>query len=105
MEKGSIASNTGVSASEMKRIARLVRLKITEEEAELYRAQLADVISWFGMLAEVNTAGVTPATNGGTPRALPLRDDMVEVEDIRDQVLSNAPEADMGFFIVKKVIE
>ncbi|WP_249549204.1 Asp-tRNA(Asn)/Glu-tRNA(Gln) amidotransferase subunit GatC [Anaplasma phagocytophilum] len=100
-------SNTHVSVSrdELARVSKLVRLQIPEEEVDTYCRQLADVVSWFDMLAEVDTIDVDPVLHGGVHSVLPLRQDEVHEGDMRDQILCNASSSEMGFFVVKKVVE
>ncbi len=55
-------------------------------------------------MSEVNTDNVAPLTSVVHVK-LPQRADAVTDGDRRDDVLSNAPDAQNGFFAVPKVIE
>lgn len=94
-----------VSRAELERVAKLVRIKIDDGEVDSYCQHLGAVVSWFGMLSEVDTSEVDAAIHGKAPEALPVREDIVVVGDIRDHILTNAPETDMGFFVVKNVLK
>jgi aspartyl-tRNA(Asn)/glutamyl-tRNA(Gln) amidotransferase subunit C len=93
-----------VSNDQVRHIAKLARIAMSEAELERLGPELNAIIGWVEQLAEVNTDGVEPLT-AVIEQKLRLRDDAVTDGDIRDQVLANAPEAQHGFFAVPKVIE
>ena len=93
-----------VDEATVKRIAKLARIAITDEEAHHYTPELNNILGWIEQLGEVDTSGVEPMT-AVIPNELRLRDDVVTDGGIRDQVLANAPQAEHGFFTVPKVIE
>jgi aspartyl-tRNA(Asn)/glutamyl-tRNA(Gln) amidotransferase subunit C len=88
----------------VRRIARLARIHIPEEDLEPLAGELSNIIGWVEQLAEVDTEGVEPMTSvvDTTPT---LRDDVVTDGGYPDQVLANAPAATDGFFTVPKVVE
>ncbi|HEX5258241.1 MAG TPA: Asp-tRNA(Asn)/Glu-tRNA(Gln) amidotransferase subunit GatC [Sphingomicrobium sp.] len=93
-----------VSTEQVRHIARLARIAISDEEIERLAPELNNILGWIEQLAEVNTDGVEPLT-AVIDQKLRLRDDVVTEGNIRDEVLANAPEAQHGFFAVPKVIE
>ena len=93
-----------VSNEQVRHIAKLARIAMSDEELERLGPELNAIIGWVEQLAEVNTDGVEPLT-AVIDQKLRLRDDAVTDGDIRDEVLANAPEAQHGFFAVPKVIE
>lgn len=93
-----------VDEATVKRIAKLARIAITDEEARGLAPELGGILGWIEQLSEVDTSGVEPMT-AVIPNQLRLRDDVVTDGGIREQVLANAPEAEHGFFTVPKVIE
>ena len=93
-----------VSNDQVRHIAKLARIAMSEEELERLGPELNAIIGWVEQLAEVNTEGVEPLT-AVIDQKLRLREDAVTDGDIRDQILANAPEAQHGFFAVPKVIE
>lgn len=93
-----------VDEATVKRIAKLARIAITDEEAHHLAPELGGILHWIEQLGEVDTSGVEPMT-AVIPNRLRLRDDVVTDGGIRDQVLANAPAAEHGFFTVPKVIE
>ena len=93
-----------VSIEQVRHIAKLARIAMSDEEIERLAPELNNILGWVEQLAEVNTDGVEPLT-AVIDQKLRLRDDVVTEGNIRDQVLANAPEAQHGFFAVPKVIE
>jgi aspartyl-tRNA(Asn)/glutamyl-tRNA(Gln) amidotransferase subunit C len=93
-----------VDIATVKKIASLARIKITEEEAARIAPELDNIMGWIEQLGEVDVTGVEPMT-AVIPNHLRLRDDVVTDGNVRDAVLSNAPQAEHGFFAVPKVIE
>jgi aspartyl-tRNA(Asn)/glutamyl-tRNA(Gln) amidotransferase subunit C len=93
-----------VSTEQVRHIARLARIAMSDEEIERLAPELNNILGWVEQLAEVNTDGVEPLT-AVIDQKLGLRDDVVTEGNIRDEILANAPDARHGFFAVPKVIE
>jgi len=85
-------------------VAHLARLYLTDEEAELFQGQLEHVLQYVKELSELDVDGVEP-----TAHAIPVqnvfREDVVKSSVDREQVLENAPHERAGQFIVPKIIE
>jgi aspartyl-tRNA(Asn)/glutamyl-tRNA(Gln) amidotransferase subunit C len=85
-------------------VARLARLKLTDEETELFRKQLGDVLKYAEKLREVDVSNVEAAAH-----ALPIfnvfREDAPRDWFTAEQALSNASRQANGLFIVPKVVE
>ena len=93
-----------VSPDQVRHIAKLARIAMSEEELARLVPELNAIIGWVEQLGEVDTDGVEPLT-AVIEQKLRLRDDVINDGNIRDDVLANAPEAQHGFFAVPKVIE
>jgi aspartyl-tRNA(Asn)/glutamyl-tRNA(Gln) amidotransferase subunit C len=93
-----------VTNDQVRHIAKLARIAMSDEEIARLAPELNAIIGWVEQLAEVNTDGVEPLT-AVIDQKLRLRDDVVNDGDIREDILANAPEAQHGFFAVPKVIE
>jgi aspartyl-tRNA(Asn)/glutamyl-tRNA(Gln) amidotransferase subunit C len=93
-----------LDAAAVARIARLARIRVTEDEKTNLAAELSQVMDWIDELRSVDTEGVEPMTSVVGAR-LKTRQDVVTLNVTRDEVLANAPEAMAGFFTVPKVVE
>jgi len=92
--------NTG----EVKRIAELARLELTNDELELFTRQLGDILTYVEQIGALDTTGVAP-TSQGMNRPVD-RDDVPAATLTRAQLLDNAPDAavEAGLFKVPRVI-
>jgi aspartyl-tRNA(Asn)/glutamyl-tRNA(Gln) amidotransferase subunit C len=93
-----------VDEKTVKRIARLARIEVSDEEAKGLEKELTGILDWVAQLDEVDTANVEPMTRV-VPIALKMRDDVVTDGEIPDEVTRNAPHAEDHFFVVPKVVE
>jgi aspartyl-tRNA(Asn)/glutamyl-tRNA(Gln) amidotransferase subunit C len=93
-----------VSPEQVRHIAKLARIAMSDAEIERLAPELNNILGWVEQLGEVNTDGVEPLT-AVIDQKLRLRDDIVTEGNIRDEILANAPDAQHGFFAVPKVIE
>ncbi len=93
-----------VSTDQVRHIAKLARIAMSDEELARLEPELNAILGWVEQLGEVNTDGVEPLT-AVIDQKLRLRDDVVNDGNVRDEVLANAPDAQHGFFAVPKVIE
>jgi aspartyl-tRNA(Asn)/glutamyl-tRNA(Gln) amidotransferase subunit C len=93
-----------VSPEQVRHIARLARIAMSDEELARLVPELNNILGWVEQLGEVDTDGVEPLATV-IDQKLRLRDDVVNDGNIRDEILANAPEAQHGFFAVPKVIE
>ena len=92
------------SHDDVRRIAHLARLALSEEEIVQTHAQLGSVFALIEQLTAVDTAGVEPMTHA-QEMALRLRADEVAEPDRRDDYQHVAPSVERGLYLVPKVIE
>lgn len=93
-----------VDQATVKRIARLARIKISEDEAKGLEKELSGILQWVEQLGEVDTKDVEPMTRV-VPIELKKRKDVVDDGEIPAEVTQNAPMAENHFFVVPKVVE
>lgn len=93
-----------VDESTVRRIARLARIRITDEEAKSLESELTQILSWVEQLGEVDTANVEPMTRV-VAQKLKKREDRVTDGGIADDIVRNAPMVDDHYFVVPKVVE
>ena len=93
-----------VTPEQVRHIAKLAQIAMSEEELERLVPELNNILGWVEQLGEVDTEGVEPLATV-IEQKLRLRDDEVTDGNRRDEILANAPDAEHGFFAVPKVIE
>lgn len=85
-------------------MAYLVRLGITEEEAQKFSGQFTSIIDYFNMLNEVDTGDVPPASDIANVKNI-LREDVVQPSMSREELLKNAPQSERGYVKVPTVLD
>lgn len=93
-----------VDIDTVKRVARLARIAVTEEEANRMTGELNGILGFVEQLGEVDVSGVEPMTSV-IPLAMKKRQDGVTDGGIADTVVANAPASEENFFLVPKVVE
>jgi aspartyl-tRNA(Asn)/glutamyl-tRNA(Gln) amidotransferase subunit C len=93
-----------VDAETVRRIARLARIAVAEDEVEHLQGELNTMLAFVEQLSEVDVAGVEPMTSV-MPMAMKQRADEVTDGGNAEAVLANAPASEDGFYMVPKVIE
>ena len=85
-------------------LATLSRLHFNDQEREIIKKELQQMIGFVDKLKELDTTGVEPVLHM-TDSVNNLREDIVQGSISREEALLNAPDNDGVFFKVPKVIE
>ena len=93
-----------LTKEQVQHVAKLARLSLTEKEVELYAEQLSKILDYIDQLNEVNTDGIEPMTQL-IPTVNVMREDIIKKQFERQEILSNAPHEEYGFFRVPKIGE
>ncbi len=93
-----------VTKDDVRKVARLSRIAVSEERLEAMAGELTGIMGWIEQLNEVDIEGVEPMTSV-VEVDMPKRADEITDGGIRDQILANAPKSDDGFFVVPKAVE
>ena len=93
-----------LTLDEVRRVALLARLSLSDEELELYRTQLASILDHIARLEHVDVEDVEPLAH---PHDLTNRLEADEVAPSmpRDRVLEIAPAVEESFLAVPKVLD
>jgi aspartyl-tRNA(Asn)/glutamyl-tRNA(Gln) amidotransferase subunit C len=93
-----------LTPEEVRHVAMLARLGLTDEEVEMMRAQLAQVLDYIAMLSEVDTSAVEPTAQVLAQYNV-MRTDTSRPAMPVAEVLRNAPRKEETFFRVPAVLE
>ena len=93
-----------VDLATVKRVARLARIAVTEDDAQRMTGELNAILGFVEQLGEVDVSGVEPMTSV-IPMEMKKRQDVVTDGSIADKVVANAPATAENFFLVPKVVE
>ena len=93
-----------ITRVEVEHVARLARLKLTEEELDTFTEQMDGILSYVDKLNELDTEGIVP-TSHAVPMENAFREDEAREGIGVASAVANAPLAADGFFRVPRVIE
>lgn len=79
----------------------LAKLELSQDEREQAKADMGRMIDYIDKLGELDTTGVEPMSHI-FPVQNVFREDVVTNNDMREQMLLNAPEEKEGMFVVPK---
>lgn len=92
---------------DVRKVAALAHLEITDAEVELYTPQMAGIVKYIEQLGELDTESVEPMLGGLTDegQATPtIREDKARPSLGQRKALEQAPAAVEGHFQVPKVL-
>jgi aspartyl-tRNA(Asn)/glutamyl-tRNA(Gln) amidotransferase subunit C len=92
---------------DVRKVAKLAHLEITDEEVAMYTPQMAEIVKYVEQLDELDTESVEPAIGGLTPEGEAThadREDVVQDSLGQQAALDQAPAAVAGHFQVPKVL-
>jgi aspartyl-tRNA(Asn)/glutamyl-tRNA(Gln) amidotransferase subunit C len=93
-----------LSSDDVRRIAHLARLAVTDQEVERARNQLNGFFSMIEAMRAVDTKGIEPMAHA-VDVVQRLREDRVTESNQRELFQALAPEVENGLYLVPKVIE
>ena len=92
-----------IDRQEVRKVANLARLNITEAEEEAFTTQLNSILNYFEQLSELDTNDVPPTTRAIETSNI-TRSDKLAPFPAKDKLLRAAPEQQGDFFRVPKII-
>jgi len=93
-----------LSSEDVKRIAKLARIRVDNGEVTAYQAQLNGIFGLIEEMQAVDTAGIEPMSHA-QDLFQRLRADTVSETDRRGDYQAIAPQTENGLYLVPKVIE
>ena len=92
-----------ISREEVRHVATLARLELTEDEEKRMTDQMNDILTYMDKLNELDTRNIPPTTHATQLENVFRPDEVTESLD-RERALANAPQSDGVHFVVPKVI-
>ncbi len=93
-----------IDREQVRKVAKLSRLELTEAEVEEFTSQLSAVLDYVEKMNELDTAGIEPLAHC-LPISNVFREDCVRESLGTDKTLANAPQRDGEFFKVPKILD
>lgn len=92
-----------LTIKEVEHVALLARLNLSQQDKEIFAAQLGTILEYAGMINQLNTDNVEPLDH-----ILPVfnvfREDKIEPSVPRDEILFNGPLVEDGQYKVPKIL-
>jgi len=94
---------TRITPEDVRKVSKLARLDIPDESIKIYSDQLEKIIDYIAQLEEIDTNNIPPTT-----RAVEVvnvfREDVVNVSDVREDILKLAPQKEGEFYRVPRIL-
>ncbi len=93
-----------ITEEQVKKVAKLARLDLTDEEVKEFTAQLESILQYMEKMNQLDTEKVEPLAH-----CLPItncfREDVIKESLDVQKALANAPQSDGDFFKVPKILD
>ena len=93
-----------ISSDEVRHLALLCRVAMSDDDVELMRDQMSNILGNISILNQVDTEGIEP-TGHSVDLVSVMREDEVATSAERDDILANAPQREGDFIRVRAVLE
>ena len=99
-----MASGIRITSEEIRHLSVLTRISMTDDEVEIMRDQMADILDSIEVLREVDTDGIEPTAHSVGLDSV-MREDVSSDSISLEDALSNAPLIEGDFIRVRAVLE
>ena len=86
------------------KLGKLSKIKIDDDKLSSLSKDLGSILNFIDRLQSLDTEEVDPTSNS-LDQSLVMRDDIAIDKNSANEILENAPEKELDFFSVPKVIE
>ena len=95
---------TKISAVDVKKLAKLSRLKLTDKEVAKYQDELSAILSYVEKLQKVGTKDLEPTSQVTGLKNVVRPDELMDYGTTPDELLKNAPAVEDHQFKVKRIL-
>lgn len=93
-----------LSKEDVLKLAKLARLRLTEEEVELYQKELSSILGYVEHLNEVDVAGLEPTYQVTGLMNVTRPDEVVDYGVSQEELLKNVPVREGAYIKVRRMI-
>lgn len=93
-----------LTPEDVRKIAVLGRLRLSDAEVDQFARQLDGILDHFAELQSVDTTGIEPTAHSVGAKNV-TREDKVRPSLTPEEVVANAPRAEMNMFVVPQIVE
>ena len=94
---------TKITPEDVRKVAKLARLELPENEIEEYTDQLEKILGYVAQLEQIETGGIEPTTRAVEVSNV-VREDIVQPTEIREEILNQIPNKEGDYIRVPKII-
>ncbi len=92
-----------ITSEDVRKVAELARLDLPNNQVEIYTSQLEKILDYVAQLEQIDTVGVPPTTRAVEVLNV-VREDVVNQNSVREDLLELAPQREGDFFRVPKIL-
>jgi aspartyl-tRNA(Asn)/glutamyl-tRNA(Gln) amidotransferase subunit C len=92
-----------ISKDEVKHIAKLARLELTEKEIEKMQKDLSEILDYFNLLKRADKLSAKETGLAQEGKMIPRKDE-VEISNGQDKIVAAAPDEKNGYIKVKTIL-
>ena len=96
---------TKITTDEVKKLAALAKLAITDEDAQKYQTEFDSILEFVSQLNAVDTEDVMPTTQVTGLHNVTRQDEITKSDANKAELLDGAPSSQDGYVKVNRVIE
>lgn len=93
-----------LSRDDVLKLARLARLDLSDDEVELFRSQLSDILQYVEQLKKVDVSGLGPTTQVTGLKNVMREDEVIDYGVSPEELLRLAPKSQNGHIKAKRMI-
>ncbi len=86
------------------KLGKLSKIQIDESKLKSLSSDLGSIVEFIDRLKSIDTENVDPTSNS-LDQSLVMREDIASDVNTANEILENAPQKELDFFSVPKVIE
>jgi aspartyl-tRNA(Asn)/glutamyl-tRNA(Gln) amidotransferase subunit C len=94
-----------ITIEDVEKLAKLARVGLKDNEKQSLASQMTEILNYVKQLDEIDTSAVEPTSQTTGLSNVYVEDAKEECAIPRDDLLSNAPQQEVGFIKVKSVLE
>ncbi|MCT7985453.1 Asp-tRNA(Asn)/Glu-tRNA(Gln) amidotransferase subunit GatC [Laspinema sp. A4] len=92
-----------IDREQIRKVAHLARLELTEAEEEQFTTQVGSILEYFEQLSELDTENIKPTTRAIDVSNVTRPDELQPFTDLQS-IMDAAPDVEGDFFKVPKIL-
>jgi aspartyl-tRNA(Asn)/glutamyl-tRNA(Gln) amidotransferase subunit C len=93
-----------LTKNDVLKLARLSKLKLSEEEVLLFQREISDILGYVQMLEKVDTIGLRPTYQVTGLKNVSREDKIIDYGISQDELLKNLPARDKNYIKTKRIL-